>query len=78
MAADEAYRQAEERIEHARREKATELDLSSLGLTELPDSLGQLTQLQSLNVWEQPTDDAAGVAGPTHRNSRASTCRATN
>ena len=50
MAADEAYRQAEERIERARREKATTLDLSGIRLTELPNSLGQLTQLQSLDV----------------------------
>jgi internalin A len=50
MKADDTYRQAEERIERARQEKATELDLSDLGLTELPDSVGQLTQLQSLDV----------------------------
>jgi len=43
---------AEERIEAARKSKATELDLSELGLTELPDSIGQLVQLRGLNVLE--------------------------
>ena len=48
MARDEAYRKAEERIEEARRLKATEFHLRGLKLTELPASLGQLTELQSL------------------------------
>src|SRR5438128_12284109 len=48
MAHGKAYRNAEEKIEKARRSVATELDLSRMGLTELPESLGQLTQLQSL------------------------------
>jgi hypothetical protein len=55
MARDEAYRKAEQKIEEARRTGATELDLScrydaedSEKLTELPESLGQLTQLQTL------------------------------
>ena len=50
MARDEAYRKAEQKIEAARRSRATKLDLSDMGLTELPESLGQLTQLQSLNL----------------------------
>jgi len=57
MARDEAYRNAEKKIEEALRTGSTELDLSwSYGrsgkekLTELPESLGQLTQLQSLNL----------------------------
>lgn len=57
MARDAAYRKAEEKIEQARRTGATELDLSvawddkkSPKLTELPESLGHLTQLQSLNL----------------------------
>jgi internalin A len=41
---------AEERIEAARKSKATELNLSGLGLTELPASIGQLTQLHHLHV----------------------------
>lgn len=39
---------AEERIEIARRTNATELDLSGLGLTELPSSIGKLTELERL------------------------------
>lgn len=41
---------AEERIEAARKSKATELDLSRLGLTELPASVGFLTELLALNI----------------------------
>ena len=57
MARDNAYRKAEQRIEAARRSGAQELDLStewdakdSERLTELPESLGQLTQLRSLHL----------------------------
>ncbi|MDM8521039.1 hypothetical protein QUF64_13405 [Anaerolineales bacterium HSG6] len=56
MAQNKAYREAEKRIEQARHSGATELDLSAEWgakdekLTELPESLGQLTQLQSLNL----------------------------
>lgn len=37
-------------IEEARRSRATLLDLSRAGLIELPESIGQLTQLQSLSL----------------------------
>jgi internalin A len=56
MARDEAYQQAEEKIEQARRSGARKLDLSggweaeSPKLTMVPESLGQLTQLQSLDL----------------------------
>jgi Leucine-rich repeat (LRR) protein len=56
MPRDEAYRKAEEKIEEARRFRTTELDLSGgwdkelPKLTELPESLGQLTRLQSLKL----------------------------
>nr|VFJ77815.1 MAG: Leucine rich repeat-containing protein [Candidatus Kentron sp. FW] len=57
---NQAYHTAEERIEAARRSKATELDLSAnwnaeddSKLTELPKSLSQLTHLQWLNLSEQ-------------------------
>ena len=46
MARDRAYRTAKEKIEEARRSGAEELELSDLKLTELPKSLGQLTQLR--------------------------------
>jgi internalin A len=38
------------RIEQARQNQATELDLSSLGLSVLPESIGQLTQLRELGL----------------------------
>lgn len=57
MARDEVYRKAEAKIEEARRTGAIELDLSrerkakdSESLTELPESLGLLTQLLALNA----------------------------
>jgi GTPase SAR1 family protein len=56
MAHDEAYRNVEQKIEDARQLGAKVLDLSgddvmgSAKLTELPKSLGQLTQLQTLNL----------------------------
>jgi hypothetical protein len=50
MARDEAYRQAEKIIEEAQRSGATELILSSMQLTELPESIGQLTQFRSQNL----------------------------
>ncbi len=50
MAKDKAYRKAEQKIERARRLGATELDLFDMGLTELPESIGQLTQLQLLHL----------------------------
>jgi Leucine-rich repeat (LRR) protein len=50
MPRDEAYRKAEQKIEEARRSGAKKLVLSVLELTELPESLRQLTQLQELNL----------------------------
>jgi internalin A len=57
MARDKAYREAEKKIEAARRSEAKQLDLSvdpgrsdSDKLTDLPKSLGGLSQLQSLNL----------------------------
>jgi len=48
MAADTAYKRAEQRIERARRDGATKLDLNRMGLTEVPEAIGQLRQLQLL------------------------------
>ncbi len=50
MARDKAYRQAEKKIEQARYSGTTKLSLRYMKLTELPEPLGQLTQLQSLNL----------------------------
>ena len=50
MAHDEAYYQAEKKIEEALKSGATELDLSYMRLSELPESFGQLTQLRELNL----------------------------
>jgi GTPase SAR1 family protein len=50
MARDEAYREAEQHIEAARQKGATELDLVGMGLTELPEAIGSLTQLQELDL----------------------------
>ncbi|MFT5465988.1 MAG: GTPase SAR1 family protein [Verrucomicrobiales bacterium] len=50
MARDEAYRRAEKKIEEAFRTGAKDLDLSNMWLIELPESLGQLTQLQTLGA----------------------------
>ena len=50
MARDQAYLQAEKKIEEARRSGTTELDLWQMKLTELPESLGQLAKLQNLNL----------------------------
>ncbi len=52
MVRDAAYREAERRIEEERRSGANELYLAGLGLTELPESLGQLTQLRLLRLHE--------------------------
>ena len=50
MAQDEAYRRAEKKIEQARRSGATELDLSRMGLTALPESLAQPTKLRRIDA----------------------------
>jgi internalin A len=50
MTPDDAYREAERRIGNARQSKAEVLDLGELGLGDLPESLGRLTQLQTLSL----------------------------
>jgi len=50
MARDKAYREAERRIEAAKRTGATRLDLRDIGLTEVPEAIASLTQLQTLNL----------------------------
>jgi internalin A len=46
-----AYDTAVARIAQAEREGKTELDLSGLGLTELPPEIGRLTGLRVLELW---------------------------
>jgi hypothetical protein len=48
MTRDKAYQRAEQKIEAARRSGAKELIIIGMGLTELPESLGRLTQLKDL------------------------------
>jgi Leucine-rich repeat (LRR) protein/GTPase SAR1 family protein len=50
MPKDKAYKQAEQKIADALRSGATELNLRSMKLTELPESIGQLKQLQKLDL----------------------------
>ena len=50
MPKDQAYLEAEQKIADALRSGATELDLRSMALTELPESIGQLTQLKKLDL----------------------------
>ena len=49
MARDKAYREAEMKIEQTQRGGATQLNLSDMKLTELPESLGQRGGLVCLN-----------------------------
>ncbi len=51
MARDEAYRKAEKKIEECRRKAAKQLNLGSMGLTTLPDSIANLTQLDLLIIY---------------------------
>ncbi|MTJ07413.1 COR domain-containing protein [Anabaena sp. UHCC 0204] len=50
MARDQAYQKAAQRIEKARQEGAIKLDLSDMELTEIPEEIVSLTQLQLLDL----------------------------
>lgn len=50
MTPEEGYQEAKRRIETARQEGETELDLSNLKLTEVPEPVGLLIQLEKLNL----------------------------
>jgi len=50
MARDAAYREAEQRIEQVRRDGATTLKLRKMGLTQVPEAISQLSQLQVLDI----------------------------
>jgi Leucine-rich repeat (LRR) protein len=70
MARDKAYREAEQRIEAARQEGATELDLSGMELTDLPEAIASLTQLQSLDLSDnQLTELPEAIASLTQLQS---------
>ena len=55
MPKDAAYSEAEKKIQGALQSGATELDIRNMQLTELPKSIGQLTQLTELNLHNQLT-----------------------
>jgi len=50
MTAEAAYKEAQKRIEKARKTRATELELIRLGLKEVPPTIGQLSSLRELYV----------------------------
>ncbi|MBD1886468.1 leucine-rich repeat domain-containing protein [Microcoleus vaginatus] len=50
MLGNEGDRKAQQRIEQARREGARTLDLSEMKLTEVPEAIASLTQLQELDL----------------------------
>jgi internalin A len=53
MPHDKAYYEAEKKIQQALKSGAAELDLRSMQLTELPESIGQLKQLRELDLsWD--------------------------
>ena len=52
MARDETYYEAEKKIQEALKSVATELDLRSMKLTELPEEIGHLIPLEELNLYQ--------------------------
>jgi C-terminal of Roc, COR, domain/Ras of Complex, Roc, domain of DAPkinase/Leucine rich repeat/Leucine Rich repeats (2 copies) len=50
MARDEAYWEAERRIEKVQRDGAATLNLSGMNLTEVPEAIASLTQLKTLDL----------------------------
>ena len=70
MARDEAYQIAEERIAAALKAGATELNLSKLGLTEVPSSVANLSNLTSIDLSEnQITEISDAISGLTNLTS---------
>ena len=73
MAHDEAYREAEKKIEEVRHKGKIRLDLSAPDwikpklhqITELPGSLGQLTELRFLKSLIQSIETLAKIVGAT-------------
>ena len=60
MPKDKAYQQAEQKIQQALQSSATELDLRSMKWTELPKTIGQFTQLTSLDIYNNQISALAG------------------
>ena len=58
---------AEERIRQAAETHPEALDLSGLGLPELPESLGQLTALQALDLSDNQLQALPESLAQTHR-----------
>jgi hypothetical protein len=58
---DPATKEALRRIEEARKSGASHLDLSKLKLSTLPEAIGQLSQLQQLNLVVTPASRFCGV-----------------
>jgi hypothetical protein len=48
---EQAYQYAQDKIRKALLSETTELKLTDIGLVELPDLLGNLTQLNSLSLF---------------------------
>ncbi|MDZ8240909.1 MAG: COR domain-containing protein [Nostoc sp. ChiQUE01a] len=67
MAQDKVSQEVKQRIEKARREGAIELDLSRMGLTEVPEAIASLTHLQKLYLSNnQLTILPEAIASLTH------------
>ena len=61
--ASDPMAEAERRIAEARRQNATDLDLSGLGLTEVPAALGELQQLGKLNLGSNQLREVPATLG---------------
>ncbi len=62
MTPEYAYQEAERKIEEAGRSRSTELDLEYMHLTELPESIGNLSQLQMLSLNNNPLEPELAAA----------------
>jgi internalin A len=60
---NKSWQEALRRIEDARHDNGTHLDLSELELTSLPESLSQLTQLEGLNLSDNQLTALPGFLG---------------
>ncbi|WKZ34787.1 MAG: hypothetical protein QY332_14295 [Anaerolineales bacterium] len=68
MPHDQPDLEAEKQIQQALKSTATELDLRSMKLTELPESIGQLEQLRKLGLgreWNKKDENKKSPDHPT-------------